>query len=233
MHVHSSLIQTAELYARPILGIREDDVVFSAAKLFFAYGLGNALTFPLAVGATAVLMAERPTPASVFKRLKEHRPTIFYGVPTLFGSMLASPELPRREELALRICTSAGEALPADLGKRWTDHFGVEILDGIGSTEMLHIFLSNRPGEVRYGTTGKPVPGYHIRLINEDGNVTATGRAGGAADQRPDQRDPVLEQSRQVAGDLRRARGPARATSTAPTRTATTPTAGVPTTCSR
>ena len=102
VHVHSSLIQTAELYARPILGIREDDVVFSAAKLFFAYGLGNALTFPLAVGATAVLMAERPTPASVFKRLKEHRPTIFYGVPTLFGSMLASPELPRREELALR-----------------------------------------------------------------------------------------------------------------------------------
>jgi benzoate-CoA ligase len=178
LHIHSSLIQTAALYARPILGMREDDVVFSAAKLFFAYGLGNALTFPLAVGATAVLMAERPTPASVFKRLKEHRPTIFCGVPTLFGAVLASPELPARNELALRICTSAGEALPADLGRRWTEHFGVEILDGIGSTEMLHIFLSNRPGEVRYGTTGKPVPGYHIRLINEDGNVTATGELG-------------------------------------------------------
>jgi benzoate-CoA ligase len=178
LHVHSSLIQTAELYAKPILGIREDDVVFSAAKLFFAYGLGNALTFPLSVGATTVLMAERPTPPAVFKRLKEHRPTIFYGVPTLFGALLASPELPPRGEVALRVCTSAGEALPAEIGKRWTEHFGVEILDGIGSTEMLHIFLSNRPGEVRYGTTGKPVPGYHIRLINEDGNLTATGELG-------------------------------------------------------
>jgi benzoate-CoA ligase len=178
VHLHSSLILTAELYARPVLGIAESDVVFSAAKLFFAYGLGNALTFPLAVGATAVLMAERPTPASVFKRLKEHRPTIFYGVPTLYGAMLASAELPRREELALRICTSAGEALPAEIGKRWTNYLGVEVLDGIGSTEMLHIFLSNRPGEVRYGTTGKPVPGYHLRLINEDGNVTATGELG-------------------------------------------------------
>jgi benzoate-CoA ligase len=178
VHIHSSLIQTAELYARPILGIREGDVVFSAAKLFFAYGLGNALTFPLSAGATAVLMAERPTPAAVFKRLKEHKPTIFYGVPTLYGGLLASPELPARGEVALRVCTSAGEALPAEIGRRWTEHFGVEILDGIGSTEMLHIFLSNRPGEVRYGTTGKPVPGYHIRLVNEDGNLTATGELG-------------------------------------------------------
>ena len=178
VHIHSSLIQTAELYARPILGIRENDVVFSAAKLFFAYGLGNSLTFPLAVGATAVLMAERPTPAAVFKRLKEHRPTIFYGVPTLFGALLASPDLPRKEELALRVCTSAGEALPADLGRRWTEHFGVEILDGIGSTEMLHIFISNRPGQVRYGTTGKPVPGYEIRLVDELGMEVPTGVIG-------------------------------------------------------
>src|SRR5438105_15033124 len=142
VHAHSSLIQTAELYARPILGIRENDIVFSAAKLFFAYGLGNSLTFPLAVGATTVLMAERPTPAAVFARLRNYQPTIFYGVPTLFAALLASPDLPKRGELRLRICTSAGEALPADLGKRWTEHFGVEILDGIGSTEMLHIFLS-------------------------------------------------------------------------------------------
>src|SRR5262249_28124058 len=149
-----------------------------AAKLFFAYGLGNALTFPLAVGATTVLMAERPTPAAVFKRLKEHRPTIFYGVPTLFGALLASPDLPPKEELALRLCTAAGEALPADLGRRWTERFGVEILDGIGSTEMLHIFLSNRPGEVRYGTTGKPVPGYDIRLVDEQGNEAAVGEIG-------------------------------------------------------
>ena len=178
VHIHSSLIQTAELYAKPILGICESDIVFSAAKLFFAYGLGNALTFPLAVGATAILMAERPTPAAVFKRLKDHRPTIFYGVPTLYGALLANPDLPRKEELALRVCTSAGEALPADLGRRWTEHFGVEILDGIGSTEMLHIFISNRPGDVRYGTTGKPVPGYEIRLANEYGKEAATGEIG-------------------------------------------------------
>jgi benzoate-CoA ligase len=178
LHVHSSLIQTAELYARPILGIRESDVVFSAAKLFFAYGLGNAMTFPLAVGATAVLMAERPTPPAVFKRLKEQRPTVFYGVPTLYASLLANPELPGRDEVALRICTSAGEALPADIGKRWTAHFGVEILDGIGSTEMLHIFLSNRPGDVRYGTTGKPVPGYRIRLVDEEGREVGRNEIG-------------------------------------------------------
>ena len=169
VHVHSSLIYTAELYARPVLGIRESDVVFSAAKLFFAYGLGNALTFPLSVGATTILMAERPTPQSVFKRLKELRPSIFYGVPTLFAALLASPELPKKTEVGMRVCASAGEALPADIGERWTRHFGVEILDGIGSTEMLHIFLSNRPGDVRYGTTGKPVPGYRVRLAGEDG----------------------------------------------------------------
>jgi benzoate-CoA ligase len=178
VHIHSSLMQTAELYAKPILGIGEDDIVFSAAKLFFAYGLGNALTFPLAVGATAILMSERPTPAAVFKRLKELRPTIFYGVPTLYGALLASPDLPRKDEVGLRVCTSAGEALPADLGRRWTEHFGVEILDGIGSTEMLHIFISNRPGEVRYGTTGKPVPGYQIRLVDEEGKEVATGEIG-------------------------------------------------------
>src|SRR5256884_1892166 len=178
VHAHSSLIQTAELYARPILGIRENDVVFSAAKLFFAYGLGNALTFPLAVGATTVLMAERPTPAAVFARLAKHQPTIFYGVPTLFAALLASPDLPKRGELRLRICTSAGEALPADLGRRWTEHFGVEILDGIGSTEMLHIFLSNRPGKVCYGTTGTPGPGYELRIVGDDGLPVARGQVG-------------------------------------------------------
>ena len=178
VHLHSSLVQTAELYAKPILGIREDDVVFSAAKLFFAYGLGNALTFPLAVGATVVLMAERPSPPAVFARLKNHRPTIFYGVPTLFAALLANPDLPRREELALRCCTSAGEALPAEIGRRWTERFGVEILDGIGSTEMLHIFLSNRPGAVHPGTTGQPVPGYELRIVGDDGVPVAQGQVG-------------------------------------------------------
>ncbi len=178
VHIQSSMIYTAELYARPVLGIRESDLVFSAAKLFFAYGLGNGLSFPLAVGATTVLMPERPTPAAVFKRLKEHQPTIFYGVPTLYAALLAAPDLPQRTELNLRVCTSAGEALPADIGRRWTEHFGVEILDGIGSTELLHIFLSNRPGEVRYGTSGKAVPGYKLRIVNESGADAALNEVG-------------------------------------------------------
>lgn len=178
VHIHSSLIQTAELYALPILEITEDDIIFSAAKLFFAYGLGNGLTFPMAVGATAVLMAERPTPASVFRRLQQHQPSIFCGVPTLYASMLANPELPARAALNLRRCISAGEALPEQIGKRWSIHFGLDILDGIGSTEMLHIFLSNRSGAVRYGTTGKPVPGYAVRLVDEEGKPVARGEAG-------------------------------------------------------
>ena len=179
VHLHSHLISTADLYAKPILGIRESDVVFSAAKLFFAYGLGNALTFPMSVGATTILMAERPTPDAVFKRLVEKAPTIFYGVPTLYAALLASPAFPAKEKLALRVCTSAGEALPANLGVRWTERTGTEILDGIGSTEMLHIFISNKPGEVRYGTTGKPVPGYDVRLIDDHGNVvTKPGELG-------------------------------------------------------
>jgi benzoate-CoA ligase len=178
VHIQTSMLYTAELYGRPVLGIRTDDVVFSAAKLFFAYGLGNSLSFPLAVGATTVLMAERPTPASVFKRLREQQPTIFYGVPTLYGALLASPDLPKKPELKVRVCASAGEALPADLGRRWTEHFGVEILDGIGSTEMLHIFLSNRPGEVRYGTSGKAVPGYRLRIVDENGKDAGVDEVG-------------------------------------------------------
>ncbi|HVW69760.1 MAG TPA: benzoate-CoA ligase family protein [Steroidobacteraceae bacterium] len=177
IHVHSSLIQTAELYARPILGLRESDVVFSAAKLFFAYGLGNGLTFPLAVGATAVLMAERPTPQAVFARLQQHRPTVFGGVPTLYATML-SAKLPGPEAIALRACISAGEALPREIGERWKHHFGVDILDGIGSTEMLHIFLSNRPGDVFYGTTGSPVPGYQLRLVDDEGRPVPPGHIG-------------------------------------------------------
>jgi benzoate-CoA ligase len=178
VHVHSSMILTAELYARPVLGIREDDVVFSAAKLFFAYGLGNGLTFPLSVGATTVLMAERPTPAAVFKRLVEKKPTIFYGVPTLYAAMLADPAFPKKGEHALRACTSAGEALPPRIAQTFKDKTGVDILDGIGSTEMLHIFLSNRPDDVRYGTTGKPVPGYELRLVDEAGNPVKQGELG-------------------------------------------------------
>jgi benzoate-CoA ligase len=178
VHVHSSMIRTAELYAQSILGLQESDLVFSAAKLFFAYGLGNALSFPLSVGATTVLLSERPTPQSVCRILREYRPTIFYGVPTLYSALLASPDLPKREESSLRRCTSAGEALPPDVARRWFEHFGVDILDGLGSTEMLHIFLSNRPNDNRYGTSGKPVPGYEIRLVNEDGQAVSKGEIG-------------------------------------------------------
>jgi len=178
VHRHSSLIQTAELYAVPVLGIGEGDTVFSAAKLFFAYGLGNALTFPMAVGATSVLLAQRPSPETVGRVLLDHRPTIFYGVPTLYNAMLASSALPAREEVGLRRCVSAGEPLPAEIGRRWAAHFGVDILDGIGSTEMLHIFVSNRPGEVRYGTTGKPVPGYRVKIVDEAGEPVARGEIG-------------------------------------------------------
>jgi benzoate-CoA ligase len=170
VHTHANPYWTAELYGGPLLGIREDDVCFSAAKLFFAYGLGNGLSFPMSVGATTVLMAERPTPDATFKRWVEHRPTVFFGAPTGFAGMLASPTLPKRSDVALRLCSSAGEALPAEIGQRFTEHFGVEIVDGIGSTEMLHIFLSNQPGKVRYGTTGWPVPGYEIELRGEDGS---------------------------------------------------------------
>ncbi len=178
VHLHSHLIQTAELYGRGVLGLREDDVVYSAAKLFFAYGLGNALTFPLAVGATAVLLPARPTPLDVFALLRTLRPTIFCGVPTLYAALLAHAGRPGAGELNLRLCTSAGEALPAEIGRKWRAEYGCDILDGIGSTEMLHIFLSNRPGEVRYGTTGRAVPGYALRLVADDGSECADGSIG-------------------------------------------------------
>ena len=176
VHLHSHLLQTAQLYGQGVLGIKESDVVYSAAKFFFAYGLGNALTFPLAVGATTLLLPARPTPAEVFRILTDYQPSIFYGVPTLYAALLADPAKPAA--LALRLCTSAGEALPADIGKRWTAQYGCEILDGIGSTEMLHIFLSNRAGSVRYGTTGQAVPGYQLKIVGDDGKECAVGDIG-------------------------------------------------------
>lgn len=182
VHSHANPYWTAELYGKGVLGLRESDVCFSAAKLFFAYGLGNALSFPLSVGATVVLMAERPTPQAVFPRLRGEtggvRPTVFFGAPTGYAGLLADPNLPGREAVGLRLCSSAGEALPAEIGERFTRHFGVEIIDGIGSTEMLHIYLSNRPGQVKYGSTGWPVPGYDIELRGEDGHPVPDGEPG-------------------------------------------------------
>jgi len=178
VHSHANLYWTDALYAKEVLRLREQDVVFSAAKLFFAYGLGNALTFPMSAGASVVLMPDRPTPTAVFKRLIEHQPTVFFGVPTLYAAMLAAPDLPPSTAVALDRCVSAGEALPKEIGERFAAHFGCDILDGIGSTEMLHIFLSNRAGAVHYGTTGVPVPGYQIELRGEDGRPVPDGEIG-------------------------------------------------------
>ena len=160
-------------------------LLFGTAKLFFAYGLGNALTFPLSVGATTLLMAERPTPEATFQRwtgadagLGRPKPTVFFGAPTGFAGMLASPQLPPAAATALRLVSSAGEALPAEIGERFKRHFGVDIVDGIGSTEMLHIFISNRPERVRYGSTGWPVPGYAVQLRGDDGQPVPDGEPG-------------------------------------------------------
>ena len=182
VHSHANPYWTCELYGKATLGLQESDVCFSAAKLFFAYGLGNALTFPMSVGATTILMAERPTPEATFKRwlggIGGLKPSVFYGAPTGFAGMLANSNLPAKSEVAMRLVSSAGEALPSEIGERFQRHFGVNIVDGIGSTEMLHIFLSNLPGKVRYGTTGWPVPGYKVELRNEDGSPTPDGEPG-------------------------------------------------------
>ncbi len=178
-HVQSSLMATARLFGQNVLGIREDDVGFSAAKLFFAYGLGNSLIFPLSVGATAILNPGRPTPRTVYEFLEAHQPTIFFGVPTLYAAMLHDTDhTTATGSKRLRICTSAGEALPEHIGKSWKARFGVDVLDGVGSTEMLHIFLANRPDDIVYGTSGVAVPGYDLSLRDENGKATEAGEIG-------------------------------------------------------
>jgi len=178
-HVHTSPMASALLMGQAVIGIHEDDVAFSAAKLSFSYGLGNALLFPMSVGASTVLMPERPTPQAVLATLRRYRPTIFYAVPSLYAALLAQPDLGRGAGSdRLRLCISAGEALPANLGERWRAVVGVDVLDGIGSTEMLQTFLSNRPGDVRYESTGKPVPGYEVKIVDENGQELPAGEIG-------------------------------------------------------
>ncbi|MEZ5713945.1 MAG: benzoate-CoA ligase family protein [Paracoccaceae bacterium] len=178
-HVHSSLKATADTFGAQVLGIREDDVVYSVAKFFFAYGLGNAMSFPMSVGATTVIFGGRPTPDAVFDIMREHKPTVFCGVPTLFAAVVAEQEKKGgKPEHTIRISTSAGEALPRDIGERWERLWGSEIVDGVGSTEMLHIFLSNRPGDCVYGTSGLPVPGYEVRLVDEHDEDVGEGDVG-------------------------------------------------------
>jgi 4-hydroxybenzoate-CoA ligase len=178
-HVHTSPLASARLMGQGVIGVRENDVAFSAAKLSFSYGLGNALFFPMSVGASAVLLPERPTPQAVLAAIRRHRPTIFYAVPSLYAALLAQPDLgPGAGSDRLRLCISAGEALPANLGERWRAVVGTDILDGLGSTEMLQTFLSNRPGDIRYGSTGKPVPGYEVKILDDAGRELSEGEIG-------------------------------------------------------
>jgi benzoate-CoA ligase family protein len=179
VHLQHDMVYCADLYARQVLGIGPDDVTFSAAKLFFAYGLGNNLYFPFRVGASAILYPGRPLPETMFEIISRQRPTIFFAVPTLYAAMLAVRDAERRYDLSsLRLCVSAGEALPPELYRRWQERFGSEILDGIGTTEILHIFLSNRPGRVKPGSSGTAVPGYEARIVDEEGRPVKPGDIG-------------------------------------------------------
>jgi benzoate-CoA ligase len=188
VHLHHDIPYAMETYARDVLRLKPDDRTFSAAKFFFAYGLGNSLYFPMAVGACGILVPGRPTPELMFETIEKYRPTVFYGVPTLYNGMLNTyeawqagkndPPQPLPRLASLRFAVSAGESLPAELFRRWKKHFGTEILDGIGSTEMTHIFISNRQGDVCPGSTGKPVPGYEARLVDEHGQDVPDGQVG-------------------------------------------------------
>jgi 4-hydroxybenzoate-CoA ligase len=174
IHLQHDMIYQVETYGKQVLGVKENDICFSAAKLFFAYGLGNGLYFPFSVGATSVLMPVRPTPEAVYETISRYKPTLYFGVPTLYGSML-------QEEGSLdgvRLCVSAGEALPADIFRRWKERHGVEIIDGIGSTELAHIFISNLPGKAKPGSSGKLVPGFDARIVNEMFQDVPNGEVG-------------------------------------------------------
>jgi 4-hydroxybenzoate-CoA ligase len=178
-HIHTSLMQTAKLYGQGVLGITSDDICFTAGKLFHAYGLGNGMSFPLSVGASTVLLPGRPTPPAIFEVLKREQPTLFFGAPTLYAQILADASCtPANGSKRLRWCVSAAEALPEHVGTEWKKRFGVDILDGIGSTEMLHIFISNQPGKLRYGTSGVPVPGYDARIVDDRGADVVDGELG-------------------------------------------------------
>ncbi|WP_299438846.1 benzoate-CoA ligase family protein [uncultured Rhodospira sp.] len=178
VHRHRDMVATSELYGVRTLGIREDDVFFSAAKLFFAYGLGNGMTFPLWVGGTAVLLDTRPTPDSTFATVEQYRPTLYFGVPTLYAAQLQALDHAKPDLSSVRLCVSAGEALPADIFRRWKQRTGLTILDGIGSTEALHIFISNREDDVKPGSSGRIVPGYEARIVDETDREVPQGEAG-------------------------------------------------------
>ena len=178
VHRHRDIVVTCVHYAVGTLGMDAADVCFSAAKLFFAYGLGNAMTFPLWVGATAVLSDQRPTPDVTFDLIERFKPTLYFGVPTLYAAQLRALEQAPRDLSSLRLCVSAGEALPPDIFRRWQALTHLVILDGIGSTELLHVFISNRPEDYKPGSSGRTVPGYELRILDENDAPVAPGELG-------------------------------------------------------
>lgn len=179
VHLQHDILYTCETYARYVLRITQDDVTFSASKLFHAYGLGNNLSFPYWAGASTVLRSGRPTPEGVLETLQRYRPTLFFAVPTLYNAILNYPESHRYDLSSVRLCVSAAEALPAEIFHRWKERFGLLILDGVGSTEMLHIYCSNTPEALRPGSSGKPVPGYELKILSPDtGQPVPPGEVG-------------------------------------------------------
>ena len=234
VHLQHDMVVCAESYAKGVLGMRESDRCFSAAKLFFAYGLGNALYMPFAVGATSILLPDPPTAPRVYETIERYRPTLFFSVPTNFGMLLAHRTAGSSADdfdlSGVRYAISAGESLPEPLFRRFKERFGVEILDAIGSTECLHMFIANRPGRVRPGSSGQIVPGYEARIVDDEESAAA-GRNGQPADQGRLDLRLLLESAREDQADdpgrldsHRRQVPPA-------TPTATTGTPGAPTTC--
>lgn len=179
VHLQNDVSTCIENYAKSVLGITHNDILFSASKFFFAYGLGNSFLYPFGTGSSVVLLPDRPLPENIFQTITDYRPTVFFGVPTLYANMLQVKDAEKRYDLSsLRICVSAGEALPTDIFEECKKRFGIEILDGIGSTELLHIFISNLPGNARPGTSGKIVPGYSAKIVGEDGREMPVGEVG-------------------------------------------------------
>jgi benzoate-CoA ligase len=178
VHLQHDIEYTCETYARQVLGITEGDTTFSTTKMFHAYGLGNSLSFACWAGATAVLLSGRATPVAALETIEKHRPTLFFSAPTLYNAILNLEGARERDLSSIRQCVAAAEALPAEVWRRWKEAYGLTILDGIGSTELLHIYCSNRADDVRPGSSGKPVPGYELKILDEDGNPVPDGEAG-------------------------------------------------------
>ena len=232
MHRHANIRHVCETYGAQVLGITPDDVTFSVPKMFFAYGIGNTMFFPFSVGATTVLEPRRPTPDVVRERLEQTRPTLFFGVPTFYAALTQS-DVPAEAFGSVRMCASAGEALPAPLQRRFTDRFGVDILDGIGSTEALHIFLSNRPGDIHPGTTGRRGPGLRARAPRRPRAAPCPTASRARCTSRASRSRSATGTAPRPPGRCSRASGWSPATPTSATTRATTSASAATATCSR